>query len=230
MTTRDDNGLQTFLQPGRYVDSGHPDVRAFAEDITRRIGPLRTKIVALYYAVRDRFRYDPYAIDMSDRCFSASGVLETQSGFCISKAALLAATARVVGVPARLGFADVKNHLTSRRLRAMMGTDEFVYHGYAELWLDGRWVKATPAFNASLCERTGTRALEFDGRNDSIFQPLDLSGRRFMEYLRERGSFADVPVEAIRQAFRQAYPGIDGWSTKLPQEARFESEAMGAPG
>ena len=28
-----------------------------------------------------------------------------------------------------------------------MGTDLFVYHGYAELFLDGKWVKATPAFN-----------------------------------------------------------------------------------
>lgn len=227
MKACDDSDLQTCLQPGRYVESDHPDVRALADDITRGIGPLRTKIVALYYAVRDRFRYDPYAIDMSDRCFSASGVLETQGGFCISKAALLAATARVVGVPARLGFADVKNHLTSPRLRAMMGTDEFVYHGYTELWLDGRWVKATPAFNASLCERLGTRPLDFDGRNDSIFQPLDSSGRRFMEYLRDRGSFPDVPAEAIRQAFRETYPGIDGWSTKVPQGAGFESEAEG---
>lgn len=230
MKSCDDSELQTCLQAGRYVESGHAGVRAFAEDITCRIGQTRTKIVALYYAVRDRFRYDPYAIDMSDRCFSASGVLETQSGFCISKAALLAATARVVGVPARLGFADVKNHLTSSRLRAMMGTDEFVYHGYTELWLDSRWVKATPAFNASLCERIGTRALDFDGRNDSIFQPLDPSGRRFMEYLRDRGSFADVPVEAIRKAFRETYSGIDGWSTKMPQGARFESEAVGIPG
>jgi len=166
----------------------------------------RERAVSLYYAVRDGIAYNPF-LDFSDpRVFQASAVLEANQGFCVGKAALLAACARVAGIPARLGFADVKNHLTSPRLAETMGSDLFVYHGYTELQLDGRWVKATPAFNLSLCTRFRVRPLEFDGRVDSIFHPFDEDNRRHMEYLRERGVHADVPVGEIQDAFREAYP------------------------
>ena len=65
-----------------------------------------------------------------------------------------------------------------------MGTDLFVYHGYTDLCLDGKWVKATPAFNLALCTRFRVKPLEFDGRDDSIFHPFDEDDRRHMEYLR----------------------------------------------
>jgi len=166
----------------------------------------RERAVSLYYAVRDGIAYNPF-LDFSDpRVFQASAVLEANQGFCVGKAALLAACARVAGIPARLGFADVKNHLTSPRLAETMGSDLFVYHGYTELHLEGRWVKATPAFNLSLCTRFRVRPLEFDGRVDSIFHPFDEDNRRHMEYLRERGVHADVPVGEIQDAFREAYP------------------------
>ena len=97
----------------------------------------------------------------------ASAVLATGYGWCVTKAALLAAAARAAGIPARLGFADVRNHLSTERMRATMATDVFVWHGYTELWLQGAWRKATPAFNVELCERFGLLPLEFDGRNDS---------------------------------------------------------------
>jgi hypothetical protein len=87
-----------------------------------------------------------------------------------------------------------------------MGSDLFVYHGYTDLYLDGKWVKATPAFNLALCQRFRVKPLEFDGHEDSIFHPFDEDNRRHMEYLRERGTFADVPVDTIQQAFREAYP------------------------
>ena len=96
--------------------------------------------------------------------------------------------------------------LTTPRLREKMGTDLFVYHGYAELLLDGRWVKATPAFNQALCDKFRVKPLEWDGREDSVFHEFDQDHRRHMEYLRDHGSFADVPVEVIRAAFREVYP------------------------
>ena len=136
----------------------------------------------------------------------ASAVLGAGQGFCIGKAALLAASARVAGIEARVGFADVKNHLTTPRLAETMGSDLFVYHGYTEMRIDGRWVKATPAFNLALCTRFRVKPLEFDGREDSIFHPFDEDARRHMEYLRDRGVYADVPVEEIQRAFREAYP------------------------
>jgi transglutaminase-like putative cysteine protease len=212
-----------YLAPGAAVDSDHPAVGEFAREHGCGADS-REQAVALYYAVRDGFRYDPYRIDPGLPGFQASTVIARGHGFCVSKAALLAAASRVVGIPARLGFADVRNHLTSARLREMMGTDEFLYHGYTELWLGERWVKATPAFNLTLCEKAGIHPLEFDGESDSVFHPLDTSGQRHMEYLRDHGSFADAPVEQILGVWRDVYPAwLQGAAVTL--EGDFEQEA-----
>ena len=197
--------MNQYLQPGHYVDSEHPKVAAFAAQHAKG-ADAREKAVALYYAVRDAVRYNPFQNFMADDTYRASVCLERHLGWCVSKAALLAAAARAAGIAARVGFADVKNHLTTPELTAKMGTDLFVYHGYTELELDGKWVKATPAFNLSLCKRFRVKPLEFDGRTDSIFHPFDEDERQHMEYVRDRGVFADVPVEAIQRAFRATYP------------------------
>jgi len=161
------------LAPTPFIDSDHPLVVALAARATAGLSEPRQRAVALYDAVRDEVRYDPYRIEHSRAGFRASRCLETGQGFCITKAVLLAAAARAASIPARLGFADVRNHLTTAKLAQSMGTDLFVFHGYAELWLDGRWVKATPAFNLSLCEKFGVKPLAFDGASDSVFQPFD---------------------------------------------------------
>jgi transglutaminase-like putative cysteine protease len=197
--------VKQYLEPARYIDSAHPAVAAFAARHAGE-GDDRERAVALYYAVRDGIRYNPFLDFSDDAVFRGSACLDSSEGFCIGKAALLAAVARAAGIPARVGFADVKNHLTTPQLRERMGSDLFIYHGYNELFLDGKWVKATPAFNRELCERFRVKPLEFDGREDSIFHPFDADDRRHMEYLRDRGSHADVPVEEITKAFREAYP------------------------
>src|SRR5687768_13329382 len=197
--------MNEYLKPGRFVDSTHPRVVAFAEENACG-GTDRERAVSLYYAVRDRIRYNPFQNFTLDDTYRGSVCLERGVGWCVPKAALLAACARAAGIPARVGYADVRNHLTSPELTARMGTDLFVFHGYAELLLEGKWVKATPAFNLSLCTRFRVRPLEFDGTEDSIFHPFDEDNRRHMEYLRDRGVHADVPVEEIQRAFREAYP------------------------
>jgi len=201
--------MNEFLRPGRYVDSDHPAVIAFSRKNAAGNSRL-ARAVALYYAVRDAIRYNPFLDFSKEEAFQASHCIAAGEGFCVGKAALLAACARADGIPARVGFADVKNHLTTPALRARMGTDLFIYHGYTELLLEDKWVKATPAFNVELCRRFGVRPLEFDGREDSIFHPFDEEDRRHMEYLRDRGSHADVPVAEIMQAFREAYPVLYG--------------------
>jgi transglutaminase-like putative cysteine protease len=197
--------MNEYLSASRYIDSAHPLVVAFSEKNTKG-NDERERAVSLYYAVRDGIRYNPFLDFTRSDAFRASAVLESGQGFCIGKAALLAACARAAGIGARVGFADVKNHLTTPRLAETMGSDLFVYHGYTEMRIDGKWVKATPAFNLALCKRFRVKPLEFDGREDSIFHPFDEDERRHMEYLRDRGVYADVPVEKIQQAFREAYP------------------------
>jgi transglutaminase-like putative cysteine protease len=144
-------------------------------------------------------------------------------GFCIGKSAVLAATARAIGVPARVGYADVRNHMTSRRLRERSKSDIFIWHSYTDLYIDGRWVKATPVFDQALCERVGLKPLEFDGRQDSLFHPFDREGRRHMEYLRDRGTFPDVPFETIQADFRLAYPSL---ASERGLKGDFHAEAI----
>jgi transglutaminase-like putative cysteine protease len=207
-----------YLSPGRYIDSDHPAVREFARRHASGATD-RERAVSLYYAVRDGVRYNPFLDFMDDAVYRASATLERGEGFCVGKSALLAACARASGIPARVGFADVRNHLTTPRLRERMGTDLFIYHGYAELFIEGQWVKATPVFNRELCRRFRVKPLEFDGREDSIFHPFDEDDRRHMEYVNDRGAHADVPVAAIRQAFRETYPAL----YELGPEAAKES-------
>ena len=199
--------MKEYLESRRYIDSAHPAVIAFAKKNAVGKNDLQ-RAVSSYYAVRDGIRYNPFVDFSEDSVFRASRCIESGEGFCIGKAALLAACARAAGIPARVGFADVKNHLTTPALRARMGTDLFVYHGFSELLLEGRWVKATPAFNLALCQRFRVKPLEFDGREDSIFHPFDEDGRRHMEYVRDRGTHADVPAAEIQRTFREIYPPL----------------------
>ena len=93
-------------------------------------------------------------------------------------------------------------------MREHMKTDVFYWHGYVSIHLGGRWVRATPAFNVELCQKFRIRPLEFDGRRDSIFHPFDEDGNRHMEYLAQRGEFADVPMDAIAATFHEYYQGL----------------------
>lgn len=194
-----------FLAPTAIIDYTHPGVQAFVREHDAPAADARTRAVKLYYAVRDRIRYDPYQIELSAEGLSAGRCVALGRGWCVSKAALLTACCRAVGIPARPGYADVKNHLSTARMRALMQTDEFRWHGYTAILLDGKWVKATPAFNVELCEKFRLRPLEFDGREDSIYHPFDLEGRQHMEYLRYRGEFADVPLAEISTDFSRFY-------------------------
>jgi transglutaminase-like putative cysteine protease len=214
-----------YRAAGRFVDSESPRVVEFARAASAGAQDTTGAVLRLYSAVRDEILYDPY-VDWTDpNVFRASAVLSEKRGFCVGKACLLAACARALGVPSRLGFADVKNHKTSPRLYERMKTDVFRWHAYCELQLSGKWVKATPAFNAGLCERLGVKPLEFDGRTDSLFQPFDNAGRKHMEYVLDRGTFADVPFETISADFRANYAALFG-EERLAGD--FQNEAVAA--
>jgi transglutaminase-like putative cysteine protease len=200
--------LLPFLEPSPTIESGHPEIEAFTSRCTAGSQGAVDRAVRLYYAVRDGIRYDPYRCEVSVEGLRASTTLRVGRGWCVAKAILLAAACRAVEIPARLGFADVRNHLATARLREHMKTDIFFWHGYTSLFLEGKWVKATPAFNVELCQKFRLRPLEFDGLRDSIYHPFDSDGNRHMEYVAERGEFADVPIEAIAATFREHYPGL----------------------
>ena len=212
---RDSAGFEAYRRPADLIDSNHPKIMAYASRVAGEGGE-RERALRLYYAVRDEVRYDPYNTPMRREAYRASATLEAGRGFCINKAGLFAAVCRATGIAARVGYADVRNHMTTQRLTELMGSDTFYYHGYTQVWLDRRWVKATPAFNKELTEKFGLKPLDWDGIADSIYHPFDLSGRRHMEYLGYRGVFADIPFEEIRDAFRHYYPRMTRLQEKLP--------------
>ena len=180
---------------------------SYVEDVVAGVEEDTKRAVAVYYAIRDGILYDPYSADISVAGLKATTVLEEKRGWCVSKAILLAACCRALGIPARLGYADVLNHLSTEKLRQRMKTNVFYWHGYTALYLDDRWVKATPAFNIELCEKFGLKPLEFNGRDDSIYHAFDQAGNRHMEYLHDRGQFLEPPIEAMRRTFDEYYPG-----------------------
>jgi transglutaminase-like putative cysteine protease len=211
-----------YVAATRYLDYEHPAVRSFLAGHLDGAAGARERAVRLYYAVRDAIRYDPYRIRLQPETYRASYVIGQGRGYCGQKALVYAAVCRAAGIPARPGYADVQNHLATERLLRLIDTNVFIYHGYVEVHLDGRWVKATPVFNLSLCEKFHVVPLEFDGRTDSLFQPYDAKGRRHMQYLRDRGVRADVPVEEITSAMLAAYPR---YFAELGGDGDFEAEA-----
>ena len=194
------------LEPTDIIDSDHPQVLAH---VRRTIGPGGKDPIAaavnLYNAVRDGIWYDPYFPFHLPKYYRASFILEQQRGFCVPKAALLCALGRAAGIPARIGFATVKNHLATRQLIDYMGSDLFVYHGYVELHLQNKWVKATPTFNRELCARHRVPPLDFNGRDDALFHAFNTRNQRYMEYVDYHGTYADVPVDQLVAAWKEAY-------------------------
>ena len=214
------NPTKQHLEPTPIIESDHESVRVFARQHARRFDHPADQAVNLYYAVRDRIRYNPYTFDLSVQRLKASATLETGEAWCVPKAALLAACCRAMGIPARMGFADVRNHLSTERLREQMKTDVFHWHGYTVIHLDGKWVKVTPAFNIELCEKFHLKPLDFNGQEDSLYHPFDLDGNKHMDYIRFRGEYDDVPLDEMRASFMKLY----GSTSAAIQSADFDDD------
>jgi len=213
-----------FTDPGEYIDSEHPAVQAFARASAPHGASDREKASLLYTAVRDGIRYNPYVNMRAPETFRASAVLAAGNGYCVGKASLYAAACRALGVPARVGFADVRNHLTTEKLRESMGTDLFTWHGYTEVHVDGAWRKATPTFNATLCARVGVQPLDFDGHNDALLHPFDSAGRAYMSYEVDHGTFQDVPAQFLMREMKRDYAKMNAEDLSSRD---MESEAQG---
>jgi len=198
--------MDNYLKATPFFDYNHPAVSAWLQEQLAGVpdDPVE-QMKALYLAVRDSIQYNPYVFRTEPRTLSASYALESGETYCIPKAVLLGAAARSIGIPSRLGLADVRNHLSSPKLIEWLRSDIFRMHGFIELYLNGRWVKATPAFNRQLCELMKVEPLPFDGVNDSVFQEFTEDGQAHMEYINDHGVFDDVPFDFIVDGVRRAY-------------------------
>jgi transglutaminase-like putative cysteine protease len=202
------NETAEFTRPTYFLDFEHPAVRSWLEEHLPASSRGIEAAVRLYYLVRDGWKYNPYRVSREAEKTRASHVITQGFGYCTTKALLLAALARAAGVPSRLGFGDVRNHLASPRLIEYLQSELFAWHGFTELYLEGKWVRCTPAFDAGLCRKFGVDPLEFNGQQDSVFHAFDQEGRVFMEYVRYRGVHSDLPFEEMFTSLGEIYPHL----------------------
>lgn len=193
------------LAPTFFLNFDHPAVQRFAETHAEGLSDETAIAVELFRVVRDKFVYNPYNINLQKDAMKVSEILKREAAYCNEKALVLAAALRFLGIPTRLYFGNVRNHIATEKLQQLIRTDVMAFHGCVEIWLRGRWLKATPAFNKSLCERLGVTPLEFNGEEDAIFQEFSNDGRRFMEYIETHGSFDDMPYDLFVAELRKHY-------------------------
>lgn len=209
--------LKDLTAPTDFLDYDTEPVQDFISSVVKdRKGDKRDLAVELYYAVRDDIFYEVYGTPLSEDGFKASHTASTKEGFCLHKSVLYAAACRAVGIPSRLHYGDVRNHLASDRLKRHIGGEVF-FHGLTSVYLDDKWVKATPVFNKLLCRLYGMRPLEFDGTTDSIHHPFDENDRKSMEFLVDHGAYDDLPYEFVMSNMRRKHPNFlhDGGSSTV---------------
>lgn len=197
-----------FLATTYFLDYQSPEIQKLIGDFQLAGLEPADLAQAVYLRIRDGWRYNPYRISLQPEDYRASVIARKQEGHCIEKSILLVACYRALGLPARLHLAKVKNHIGVERLIEKFGSNELSPHGMVDVQINGRWLKASPAFNEELCTRCLVDPLDFNGREDSIFQEYNKAGQQFMTYLDDYGHFEDVPVDFIIQNFAMHYPAI----------------------
>lgn len=206
--------LKEYLHRTDVIDCDTAAIRKKSRSLTDDFETEREKAKALYYFVRDEIKHNPYAPGQLLEDYKASTTLKRGSGHCQHKAILLAALCRSAGILARLGFVDIRDHLLSNKFRKMIGGDNLlIQHGYCELFIDGRWVHASPAYDIATCEQNGFIPVEFDGISDAKDSPLNRDGKPHIEHVKDHGYYQDFPWDYVVSYRRDWVAGMGrGWT------------------
>ncbi len=196
----------SYLIPTNFLDYNSPVLNEFIRSIDRA-NSKKQQAIEVYYLVRDHFLYDPYHLDLRPEALIASNILERRRAWCVEKAIVMTACLRALDIPSRLGYGIVINHIGVDKLTSYLKRKEIVFHGYVEAFIDGSWVKSTPAFDKKVCRLSGVPPLEWDGENDAMFQAYK-GDEKFMEYIHFYGHFDDVPVELMNSEMKKYYPHL----------------------
>lgn len=195
-----------YLKSTSFLNAEHSNIQSFIEEINRKTSK-KDQAVQVYYLVRDAFLYDPYHLDLRPQALIASEIVSRKRTWCVEKAIVMATCLRALDIPSRLGYGIVINHIGVDKLTSYLKRKEIVFHGYVEAYIDGRWVKSTPAFDRKVCRLSGVPPLEWDGENDAMFQAYK-GNEKFMEYVHFYGVFDDVPVELMNAEMKKYYPHL----------------------
>lgn len=198
--------FEIYLKPTFFIDSDSKEIINLANKLTENTNDVREKAKSIFYWTRDEILYDPYeSFTFERKDYKASNIIKQKKGWCVQKACVLAALARSLRIPSRLHFGDIRNHRVPEKLIKAMKTNLFVYHGYTELYIDGSWLKATPAFNISLCQKFDLKTVEFDGIHDGMLPETTKDGQKYIEYVKDRGVTSDFPFDTLFETIRKFY-------------------------
>jgi len=209
------DAMDEHLRATWFIDADHPSIRHKSEQLVSGIRSQKEQAVALFHFVRDGFPYKIIYEIPGREYFKASATLRRGQGFCMPKSVLLAALARSADIPSRLHFADIRNHILPSTTTDRLKTDIMAYHTYVELFLDGKWVKATPSFDIRFCQKFGLVPVDFDGEHDALLHHLDKNGRLHIEYVADYGTREDFPIDEVIVAFKRTYPHLENLTTYL---------------
>ena len=188
-----------YLRSTFFIDCDVPAIVKKSGELTAGLVNEQDKAIHLFNFVRDQIKYNVYSPRPAAEDFKASTILARREGYCVQKAVLLVALARAALIPARLRFASIRQHLISPSFLEKRGSNAFPYHGLVDLYIDERWVKATPAYDSEYCKKAGVQPVEFDGTKDALLPLHAIDGRVNVEYIQDRGFFEDLPLDEIRK-------------------------------
>ena len=101
---------------------------------------LARAVELLHDAVRDTIDYSVFNVPLGAN-LNAADVVQEASGFCLHKSILFVAGCRKLGVPSVLCSDIVTNHVADAAMLKLVGGEEFL-HWYAQIYLNGRWIKS----------------------------------------------------------------------------------------
>lgn len=201
-----------YLKCTEIIDCDTEAIKDKAKELTKGLKSDKEKAITLYYFVRDEIKHNAYAPLYDINRYKASVTLKERNGFCQQKAILLIALARSIGMPARLGFVDVYDHRLSESFKQMIGgVNKFPFHGFAELYVNGKWLHVSPAYDLATCKRKGFIPVEFDGEHDAKDSPRNVKGEPHIEHVEYHGPYEDFPWDEVKDYYRKwlAEMGLD---------------------
>ncbi len=207
--------MARWLEATEYIDKNHPRIRGLALQLTEDVVGDREKAVAIFRYVRDRvaFGWAGAFYDMK-----ASETVAAGKGYCQTKTTLFLALLRAARIPARAVFVDIDAEVL-RGLTRPPGP--YVDHVYAEVWLDGRWVRTDsyivdqPLFERAVAKlRAEDRALGYGVHIDGA---IDWDGRndRFVQFVEnDRVPWLNSKKWGVHRDVRAFYQSERGWNKK----------------
>ena len=144
--------LERYLAPSLTVQSRDPGIRAAALEAAPASLPGMKRIAGLVAWMDKHIEKAPVDV------FSALDVFKQKKAECQGHAYLYAVMARGIGIPTRV----VNGLAYSEELKG------FLFHSWAESYVEGGWIPVDPTFGQSVADATHIKLLEGETLADLI--------------------------------------------------------------